>query len=59
MTAVCERIVAEDDGVRVAEAEGLNGVEMDIDDRGVRVPEDGVKTPEVRPWRFFLGLRRA
>lgn len=62
MTAVCERIAADDDddvddGVRRVADDGLTGKVDETEVRGVLAPEAGVKMPETRLWRFFLGRR--
>ena len=56
-----ESMVEEEDGVRFAVEAGVKGevTAPDIEDRGVRRPEAGVKMPETRLWRFFLGRRKA
>jgi hypothetical protein len=49
LAAVCDRMAAVD--------EGVYGLAADIDVRGVREPEEGVKRPEASELRFFFGRR--
>ena len=49
LAAVCERMAAVD--------EGVYGLTAEIEERGVRDPVEGVKTPEARTLRFFFGRR--
>lgn len=51
LAEVCDRMVAVDAGVY--------GQGVDMDDRGVREPDDGVYTPEPSPFRLFFGRRDA